>query len=171
MTMTIAPEVFKVPTSKRDESLVALMMPFNTIYNTVGDVIKEAATSLSLDCKRVDDIWEDSTIIQDVFNLIFASAFVVCDFSERNSNVFYEAGIAHTLGRTVIPIVQDIRDIPSDLKQHRAIRYLPNNEGLLKLKTEITKRMEYLKAKIQPAIKPKGRNRRKVYQGETTNGN
>lgn len=171
MTLTIAPEVFKVPTSKRDPSLVALMMPFDTRYNAVSDAIKEAATSLSLDCKRVDDIWEDSTIIQDVFNLIFASAFVVCDFSERNSNVFYESGIAHTLGRTVIPIVQDIRDIPSDLKQHRAIKYLPNNEGLLKLKADITKRMKSLKARNQPTTKKKGRNRRKVYQGETTNGN
>lgn len=136
------PEVFKIPECNQSSSLVALMMPFDKSFDAVSNAIKEAATSLSLECKRGDDIWEEPSIMQDVFNLIYTSVFVVCDFSGRNPNVFYEAGIAHTLGRDVIPIVQNIKDIPFDLQSHRAIQYLPNNEGLDALKTAIVKRMK-----------------------------
>ena len=137
-----APTVFATPNCEKNPRLVALMMPFDKSFDKVSNAIKGAAASLSLECKRGDDIWEESTIMQDVFNLIYTSAFVICDFSGRNPNVFYEAGIAHTLGRDVIPIVQNIKDIPFDLQSHRAIEYLPNNEGLDKLKSAIAARMK-----------------------------
>ncbi len=89
---------------------------------------------------------EHSTIIQDIYSLIHKSAVVVCDFSGKNPNVFYEAGIAHSLGRPVIPIVQHAADIPFDLQHHRAIIYHNNSEGLEKLKTQLAKRIETLLA-------------------------
>ena len=93
---------------------------------------------MGLACKRVDDIWVDSTIIQDVFSLIYHSKIVICDFTGKNANVLYEAGIAHTLGRTVIPLAQHISDIPFDLRHHRHLMYLPNKEGLEDLKNKLT---------------------------------
>jgi len=53
----------------------------------------------------------------------------LCDCTGRNPNVFYEAGIAHTLGREVILITQNEQDIPFDLRHRRYIRYLDNVEG------------------------------------------
>ena len=51
----------------------------------------------------------------------FKSRIVICDFSERNPNVFYEVGIAHTLGKHVIPITQTPNDVPFDLQHPRYI--------------------------------------------------
>lgn len=124
------PSVFEVPAQPLDRSLVAVMMPFEASFRPVYEAIKTAASMRTFTCQRADDIWEHSTVIQDVFSLIFRSAIVVCDFSGRNPNVFYEAGIAHTLGKHVVPIAQHESDIPFDLRHHRYLSYLKNEEGL-----------------------------------------
>ena len=68
-------------------------------------------------------------IIQDVVSLIDKSRVVICDCTGRNANVFYEIGIAHTLGREVILITQNEADIPFDLRHLRYVKYLNNAEG------------------------------------------
>jgi hypothetical protein len=73
---------------------------------------------------RADDIWDENEILQDIFSLIYRSSIVVCDFTQQNPNVFYEAGIAHTLGRSVVPISQNEHDVPFDLKHHRYLKYV-----------------------------------------------
>lgn len=42
----------------------------------------------------------------------------------------YETGIAHTLGKHVLPITQSLDDVPLDMRHHRTIKYLPNAEGM-----------------------------------------
>jgi hypothetical protein len=54
----------------------------------------------------------------------------------------YETGIAHTLGKHVIPITQSFEDIPFDMRHHRVLKYLPNLEGLDKLSTELTLKLQ-----------------------------
>lgn len=137
----ISPIVFDLPDTPIDPRLVAVMMPFETSFNAAYDAIKSACANASLACQRADDIWQHSTVIQDVFGLIWRSSIVVCDFSGRNPNVFYEAGIAHTLGRHVVPIARHKSDIPFDLQHHRFLEYYPNSEGLSKLSDELRKRL------------------------------
>lgn len=139
-TQLFCPTIFQIPEESEDEKLVALMIPFSMEFNSVSTRIKEAAEELGLICKRADDMWNSSTIIQDVFSLIYRARFVICDFSGKNANVFYEAGIAHTLGRLVIPITQNIDDVPFDLRHHRHIHYLANEQGLQKLKDDLQKK-------------------------------
>ena len=147
-----SPSVFKIPQYNPEPNLVSLMMPFSNEFDKVRDTIKETAASLSLECKRVDDIWDDSTIIQDIFNLIYKSSIVVCDFTGKNPNVLYETGIAHLLGRKVIIITQNIDDVPSDLKHHRCLKYFPNHEGLRDLENKLRKRMETLKGPVRDYV-------------------
>ncbi|MCZ8036518.1 MAG: hypothetical protein O9288_17470, partial [Novosphingobium sp.] len=80
----------------------------------------------------------------DGHSLIFRSFIVVCDFTRKNPNVFYEAGIAHTLGKHVIPITQSLDDIPFDLRHHRHLTYLGNGEGITKMRVELVKRFTTL---------------------------
>jgi len=138
------PSVFATPTDPVQSNLVSVMMPFGAAFTAVSEAVKVACENLQLECKRADDIWEHSTVIQDIYSLIYRSKIVVCDFSDKNPNVFYEAGIAHSLGREVIPIVQHPDDIPFDLTPHRYIQYLNNAEGLQKLVTDITPRLATL---------------------------
>ena len=43
--------------------------------------------------------------------------------------MFYETGIAHTLGKHVIPITQSSDDVPFDLRHHRYILYTTTVRG------------------------------------------
>lgn len=140
--ITFSPQVFAVPTKEQDKKLVAVMLPFK--HSATFDAVKNACDSLHLDCKKADDIWVNSTFIQDIFELIFTSQVVVADFTDKNPNVFYEVGIAHTLGKTVIPLTQNIEDVPSDLRHHRVLKYLPNKEGYDAMIEELKKRLHTL---------------------------
>ena len=140
--ITFTPSVFKIPKKPTNSKLISVMMPFSPAYRGTYEAIKKVADYMELECLRADDIWENSTFIQDIFDLIFCSRIVIVDFSERNPNVMYETGIAHTLGKVVIPITQSINDIPSDLGHHRALKYLPNDEGYRNLSNELYKRIK-----------------------------
>lgn len=139
--LTVRPTVFRVPSGGVEPDLASVMMPFESSFSRVYDAIKVACEPLSVRCQRVDDIWDEAEIIHDVFSLIYRSRVVICDFSGRNPNVFYEAGIAHTLGKTVIPIVQSESDVPFDLRHHRYIKYLDNGEGREHLAEELEKKL------------------------------
>lgn len=137
------PNVFQIPEHEGIEpTLDSAMMPFHASFSAVYETIRQAADGVGLRCRRADDIWENAAIIQDVVALIDRSRIVVCDCSGRNPNVFYEAGIAHTLGREVILIAQSEADVPFDLRHLRYIRYLDNAEGRAALLIALQARMQ-----------------------------
>lgn len=143
--ITFAPNIFDIPTSEMEKDLIAVMMPFNDSLNKVYETIIKSAESQSFRAVRVDNIWENSVIIQDIFELIYKSKIVIADLTGKNANVMYEVGIAHTLGKLVIPISQNIQNnIPFDLQHHRALEYLPNDEGLEKLNKELISKLKTL---------------------------
>ncbi len=140
--ITFSPQVFSVPLKPQNDKLVTVMLPFK--LQQTFESIKAACNNLNVDCVKADDIWENPTFIQDIFELIFTSRVVVADFTDKNPNVFYEVGIAHTLGKTVVPITQSIKDVPSDLGHHRALLYYPNEQGYKDLVIELEKRLKTL---------------------------
>jgi hypothetical protein len=148
----ITPHAFTVPEDKPDPTLVSVMMPFDAGFAKVHEAIKQACSDAGLRSNRVDNMWEHSTVIPDVFSLICRSSIVICDFSGRNPNVFYECGIAHTLGKHVIPITQQPDDVPFDLQHHRYLHYLKNAEGLQHLRTELAARLRTLTDDEVPAF-------------------
>lgn len=145
-TIVFQPKVFEIPEAPIEPMLVSVMMPFNPGMRPVYAAIEAAATGAGYQCQKADDIWEHSAVIQDIFSLIYRSFIVVCDFTGRNPNVFYEAGIAHTLGKHVVPISQSDGDIPFDLRHHRQLGYLNNGEGLQDLQKKLGERFRTLNA-------------------------
>ncbi|GAB4015600.1 hypothetical protein [Spirosoma koreense] len=139
--ITFAPDVFRIPNKPVETNVLSVMMPFESKFSGTYNAIRNVCAKLGIDCKRADDIWDNSILIQDVFDLIFTSKAVLTDFTDRNPNVFYETGVAHTLGKLVIPITQSVSDIPFDLRHHRALTYLPNAEGLLKLEKDLERKL------------------------------
>ncbi len=136
-----APKVFRLHDGEVDPELVSVMMPFDAAFRPVYEALRGAITGLRLECSRADDIWEHDVIIQDVVSLIGRSAVVICDLSGKNANVFYEAGIAHTLGREVILLTQHETDVPFDLRHIRHIRYLNNEEGRTTMAQAVSDRL------------------------------
>jgi hypothetical protein len=136
------PTVFEIPEHEKiEQELVSVMMPFSPAFDDVYRSVQEAATVADLRCRRADEIWEAPAIIQDVVSLIDRARVVVCDCSDRNPNVFYEIGIAHTLGREVVLLTQKEEDIPFDLRHLRYIPYRNNSAGRTKLSQDLGARL------------------------------
>ena len=120
------------------------MMPFSAGFDAVYAALRTAAEAVGKNCKRADDIWKHEEISQDVVSLICESSVVICDLTGKNANVFYEAGIAHSLGKKVILITQSAGDVPFDVGHLRHIQYLNNGEGLRQLTEKVTDRLKTL---------------------------
>ena len=139
------PTVFTIADPEAIEpTLVSAMMPFAASFTPVYETMKTAAEAAGLHCRRADDIWENPSVMQDVVSLIDKSKIVIADCTGRNPNVFYEAGIAHALGREVILITQTSEDIPFDLRHLRYALYLNNGEGREALGVKLKSRFDSL---------------------------
>jgi hypothetical protein len=149
----IVPKVFSIEQMRQQErDLVSVMMPFSADFDGIYRTIEEAVVTTGLRCSRADNFWEHHAIIQDIVNLIVRARVVICDCSGRNPNVFYEAGIAHALGKDVIILTQSENDIPFDLRHLRYIRYLNNGEGQRTLADAISARLKTLISYVSVAL-------------------
>lgn len=122
---------------------IAVMMPFREDFDPVYNAIKSACDDQTMQAIRVDELKRSRIIVDDVYKTIIQSRLVICDFTGKNPNVAYEAGLAHALNREVIMIVQEAEDIGFDLRHRRYIRYSPTPRGLEELKSELS---EYIRA-------------------------
>lgn len=138
----IVPTVFSVDSVNQQEAdMVSVMMPFSSEFDVVYSTLQRATSSVGLRCMRADDFWEHHAVIQDIVNLIARARIVICDCSGRNPNVFYEAGIAHALGKEVMLITQSDDDVPFNLHHLRYVRYLNNKEGRVSLSEAVQSRI------------------------------
>lgn len=133
------------PTNQRADDLVAVMMPFQDRLKPVYETIQRTSHAEGLRCRRADDIWQNYSIMDDIVSLLWSASIVIVDYTDTNSNVFYELGITHTLGRPSIPITQDTASIPFDLRSHRALKYDATPLGLEKLAADLAPRLRDLK--------------------------
>jgi len=139
------PTVFTITDHEQIQpELVSAMMPFDVSFKDVYEGMKQTAERVGMRCRRADEIWENPAIIQDIVSLIDKSRVVICDCTGRNPNVFYEVGIAHTLGREVVLITQNPADIPFDLRHLRYVQYLNNAQGRQELFVTLEARLNAL---------------------------
>lgn len=101
--------------------------------------LKPNVESLGITCVRGDDIFSVRSIVEDIWSAICQSSFVIGEFTGRNPNVMYEAGIAHTLGKPLICITQNLQDVPFDLRHLRLIVYENTPTGYQRLADSINK--------------------------------
>ena len=75
---------------------IAVMMPFEEKFNMVYEAIKAACDELFfVEARRVDEIYEPTKIVDDIFTTIIQGRMVISDLTGRNPNVLYETGLAH----------------------------------------------------------------------------
>ena len=109
-----------------NKKLCFLIMPFNENWSdTIFSYIKNILSTFSLEVKRADSV-SGHIIMEDIWRLLNEAIIVIADISSLNPNVFYELGIAHTLGKQVILLAQSTDHIPFDISQYRHIIY--NND-------------------------------------------
>lgn len=114
-----------------------ILMPFteswsNRVWKQLGLILEREGFSFS----RADSLYGHN-ILEDIWIAINESSLIIADITSRNPNVFYEIGIAHTLGKKVILLTQKVTDIPFDFKNYRHIIYEDNVDGFNILSVEL----------------------------------
>jgi hypothetical protein len=99
-----------------------VMMPFNNASKPVYKMICDALVELGWKVKRADEVSYPRLITDLILKEILTSDLVVADLTDLNPNVFYEVGLAHTLGNDLLLLTQE-KDIPFDLKNEQTIFY------------------------------------------------
>lgn len=124
---------------------VFVAMPFDKSFDQVfRDGIWSAAYEAKLNVVRGDDISASgnaNVIVNEIWGMMKASKVMVADCTGRNANVFYELGMAHTLGVRTIIITQNKADIPFDIQHMRYILYERSQPGIAALKLRLQEAM------------------------------
>ena len=122
------------------KSNVFVIMPFaeerKPIYE---DHIELVCQELGLTCQRVDQVNKPDVITNDIWSLINNSDLIICDCTDQKANVFYELGVAHALGKKVMCITQNEKDIPFDIERIRYIKYDYTPRGMKEFETRLKK--------------------------------
>lgn len=107
-----------------DPELVFVLSPFKSPFDEIfNEHIKKVVEKFGLVCQKADDIFSPHQITEDIWQQINKARFIIADLTHKNPNVFYEVGIAHTVGKDVILITQSKDDVPFDLQYLRYIYY------------------------------------------------
>ncbi len=123
---------------------VFVLMPFRDELRPVyDDHIKSVVDKAGLTCARADDLFGAEAIINEIWSFIKNADLVIADCTGRNPNVFYEIGIAHTVGVPVILISQNIEDVPFDLRHQRVILYAYTPQGVKAFEQALAEALEF----------------------------
>ncbi|MFZ1042435.1 MAG: hypothetical protein WCA79_06605 [Anaerolineales bacterium] len=125
------------------KSFVFVLMPFAKESNDIYKLgIKAACQEAGAYCERVDEQIFIESILDRIYNKIGKADLIIADMTNRNPNVFYEAGYAHALGKKVILLTQHSDDIPFDMKHYPHIIYA--NDSITSLKDELRTRVNWI---------------------------
>jgi hypothetical protein len=141
-SMVVRP-YFGVPHGISDPLDVFVMMPFkDELHAVYQNHILKVARSLRLTAKRGDDFFGAHHIMADIWEALNKARIIVADCTDRNPNVFYEIGMAHTLGRSVVLITQKTEDVPFDLQAIRYIKYEYTPPGMKSFEKQLAKTLK-----------------------------
>ena len=82
---------------------------------------------MGIHCTRVDELHFSKSILTQIYSGIKRADFLIADLTGNSSNVFYEIGYAHALGKEVILLAQDPDKIPFDFTDMNRIEYDKHN--------------------------------------------
>lgn len=106
-----------------------VIMPFGALFNRYyQNIFVPAIQAAGLRPVRADDIFSSTSIMSDVWRNVRNASVVLADVTGKNSNVFYELGLAHASKKPVVIITSSLGDVPFDLQGLRLIEYDKNDE-------------------------------------------
>lgn len=118
---------------------VFVLMPFGGNLDAVyREHIIPVVRGHSLSIARADDLFTNHAIMDDIWTSILRSRIVVADCTGRNPNVFYELGVAHTVGKPVILLTQSTQDVPFDISHIRYIKYQYTPPGMVQFEEKLS---------------------------------
>ena len=145
---------------RRDVPTCFLIMPFATELDFVHRVIADVVSSFGIHCIRADEVYLSRPVMEDVKQMIAGADLVICDFTGRNPNVYYEAGLADAWRKDWIVLSQTSEDMTFDVRHIRSIRYSNTMGADIRLRDELAQALRalgYLPSRDAPVALPAAR--------------
>ena len=131
-----------------EDDLCFVLMPFSEPFLRIyEDHVKPTLEAAGLKVMKADDIFTPTAIVDDIWEYVNRARLLVADVTGRNPNVYYELGMAHTVGKEVIILTQGEGDVPFDLRHLRHFTYTDNEEGWESLKHKLAKAIDAIVGK------------------------
>jgi len=107
------------------EKSVFVIMPFSQELNDIYKLgIKETLVGLGYDCYRADEILHKRNIMcRGICKPMQEASLIIADMTNKNTNVFFELGLAYGFEKEVLLLSRSLDDIPFDLRGIQSIVY------------------------------------------------
>lgn len=120
-----------------NDKSVFVLTPFLEREFDTYNTIKEVCTEVNLNCSRGDETYRDKDLLMHIITSIAESSIIIANINGRNPNVFYELGICHSIGKPVILVSNNKKDLPFDIQNKNIIFYNNKMDLNSKLKSEL----------------------------------
>jgi hypothetical protein len=121
-------------------NLCFVLMPFREPFNRVyKDHINPTLKKRGFRVRIAKDFFTSTPIINDIWRSINEASLIVADITYKNPNVFYELGIAHTIGKKSIILNQNKGRAPFDISHVRYLTYSDDKNGRKDLEKKLEK--------------------------------
>ena len=105
-----------------------IIMPFGGWFDSYyKEIYVPAIEDAGFVAKRADDLYRPGNIVNDIWRYTNEADIILADLTTKNSNVFYELGLAHAITKPAILITASMDDVPFDLRSLRVIEYDKNS--------------------------------------------
>lgn len=101
--------------------------------NPVREALEMISSRLNIELYQVDYFNIEEQIVPQIIETIKKSDTVVADISNENPNIYYEVGIAHSLGKPVILVSQTNNFNKFSLLSYRFYNYDIDHKGIKNL--------------------------------------
>lgn len=133
-----------------------VLMPFAEGMQAVYEHgIKPFVEDLQMQCRRGDEMYSAQGVLSDIWNEIQTAEIIIADLTRKNPNVMYELGLCHSIWKKVILLSQNKDDVPFDLRAWRVIWYDFTFAGAARLKDELQRAINSLRAEANIEAEPK----------------
>lgn len=135
------PKDYSLQVVENEQNTTFVLMPFKEEFEEIYGEICRVCLELNMDCKRTDEVYSSKSIVETILERIVKSEIVIADLSERNANVYYELGIAHSLRDedAVILLTNDKEDSPFDINHRYILEY--DKRNLNKFRSDLKRRI------------------------------
>lgn len=126
---------------------VFVVMQFTDEYTALyREVIEPVCSEYGYEVVRGDNVYTSGLIIEDIVQSIRASSLIIADITPNNSNVYYEVGFAHGIGKATILLSDRIREkLPFDISGFRLLFYDNTIGGKSAVETALRKHLDAIR--------------------------
>lgn len=130
------------------QNTIACLMPFNRKFDKIKFALEDVCKTQGYTFRRSDDelIADNTDLRKSIIRMILEAEVILAVLDGRNPNVYYEIGIAHSMGKLVLMVAnlnrEDSKNLPADILSNRLITYNDVHDLKVKL-TKTLKAIQY----------------------------